>query len=255
MKSLSVLAVFAFLSCSLFAQTFTSTEELPLSRIDTEVGAVERTDLDEAALWGLSTEEWHRHLELRQGIRGSLSTEGISPIEVLGIHARTDSERRHYARIWAQMMIEDADRVLKFQKAYDQAVGEITNGRLLIDPNLLPEPDDKDTKKLLSTDRIMFFASLDCLACEVVFERTSALLTEVSGIDIYFVNADSSDHARIRDWARKRGVAPTDVKNRKISLNLDDGVLKHLAPRIRKVPFLMLVRDDVPQKFPGDLLP
>lgn len=64
---------------------------------------------------------WTRYKTLMQGIRGSISPKNISPIEVLGTHARTDMERRKYAEIWARMRHEDIDRILAFQLACNQA--------------------------------------------------------------------------------------------------------------------------------------
>ena len=65
--------------------------------------------------------EWQRYRQLMQGIRGSISPETISPIEVLGIHARDEAERQRYADAWASAMHEDVDRILAFQRAYDEA--------------------------------------------------------------------------------------------------------------------------------------
>jgi len=63
-----------------------------------------------ARQWRLSEEEWTRYRSLMQGIRGSISPASISPIEVLGIHARDDAERRRYAEAWGKVMREDVDR-------------------------------------------------------------------------------------------------------------------------------------------------
>ena len=41
-----------------------------------------------AEQWGLSHEDWQRYRSLMQGVRGSISPSTLSPIEVLGIHAR-----------------------------------------------------------------------------------------------------------------------------------------------------------------------
>jgi integrating conjugative element protein (TIGR03759 family) len=68
-----------------------------------------------------------------EGIRGSVSAAIISPIEVLGIHARDDAERRDYAERWAVLMREDVDRILAFQRAYDEAGRFLFPGERLID--------------------------------------------------------------------------------------------------------------------------
>ena len=83
--------------------------------------ALADTDLARARVWGLSETEWHRYRHLMQGIRGSVSPSTISPLEVLGIHARDDEERQRYAEAWVRAMREDVDRILAFQRAYDAA--------------------------------------------------------------------------------------------------------------------------------------
>ena len=254
MRFTSIVLFLSLVACGVNAQTITQVNELSLNRTNTQIGTSVPVQTTEAALWGLSNEEWVRHLELLRGIRGRLSTKDISPIEVLGIHARNDAERSHYAQAWAQMMIEDADRVLKFQKAYDQAVREIVADMPLIDPKLLPSQVTDDELELLPTDRIMYFTSLDCLACEVIYERTAQLLQQVNGIDVYFVGASTDDHVQIRNWARERGIAPLDVRSNKITLNADDGSLETLVPRMHEVPFLMLRRGEESLDFPIEKL-
>ncbi|MGB5830583.1 MAG: TIGR03759 family integrating conjugative element protein, partial [Thiohalocapsa sp.] len=68
-----------------------------------------------ADTWQISESEWRRYQSLMEGVRGSISPANLSPIEVLGIHARDEAERRRYAERWAQMMRDDADRILAFQ--------------------------------------------------------------------------------------------------------------------------------------------
>ncbi|MCY4142648.1 MAG: TIGR03759 family integrating conjugative element protein [Gammaproteobacteria bacterium] len=249
-----IVVLLLLFASALNAQTITQVNELSLDRTNTEVGISVPVHTTEAALWGLSNEEWERHLELLRGIRGRLSSEGISPIEVLGIHARNDAEREHYAEVWAQMMIMDAERVLKFQKAYDQAIREIAADMPLIDPELVPTKETNDEVELLPTDRIMYFTSLDCLACEVIYERTAQLLLEVDGIDVYFLGTSTDDHVQIRNWARERGIVPLDVRSNTITLNADNGSLKTLVPRMHEVPFLMLRRGEESLDFPIEKL-
>ena len=68
-----------------------------------------------------------------QGVRGSISPATLSPIEVLGIHARDAQERQKYAEQWARMMREDAERILAFQHAYDAAQHRLFPQSQLID--------------------------------------------------------------------------------------------------------------------------
>ena len=48
------------------------------------------------------------------------------------------AERRRYAERWARMMRDDAERILAFQHAYDQAWRRLFPAEPLIDPAQLP---------------------------------------------------------------------------------------------------------------------
>jgi hypothetical protein len=69
-----------------------------------------------AKTWGLTVDEIVRYQVLMRGYRGSVSVANISPVEVLGIHARDEAERRRYAELLARIMVEDAQRVLAFER-------------------------------------------------------------------------------------------------------------------------------------------
>jgi integrating conjugative element protein (TIGR03759 family) len=117
-----------------------------------------RGDIGRAQAWGLAETEWRRYQSLMQGIRGSVSPETISPVEVLGIHARDEAERRRYAELWAQAMWEDAERILAFQRAYVEAGRRLYPGVPLIDPGRLPKKDEQSTG-LEPQDRVLFFTN------------------------------------------------------------------------------------------------
>ena len=102
-----------------------------------EVSEFSETDRRRASAWHLNEEEWRRYDTLLKGIRGSVSPATLSPIEVLGIHARDNAERRRYAERWARAMRDDAERILAFQRAYDSAARRLFGDQDLIDINRL----------------------------------------------------------------------------------------------------------------------
>ena len=71
-----------------------------------------------AAQWGLTDVEWQRYRHLMRGLRGSLSVSTISPVEGLGIHADSESDRTRYAEMFVRLMQQDTERVLAFERAY-----------------------------------------------------------------------------------------------------------------------------------------
>ncbi len=206
-----------------------------------------------AEAWNLSKAEWRRYRSLMQGIRGSISPPTISPIEVLGIHARNEAERRRYAERWAVAMREDVDRILAFQRAYDDAGQRLYPGELVIDPSRLPEPEP-EANHLGPNDRVLFFTRPACPRCDVVLERLLRRLEQVAGIDIYLSGATSGDEQAVRDWASGRGVRPEWVKSRRVTLNFDAGALEKLTAGRAEVPHLMRRRGDEITPLPASAL-
>jgi len=188
--------------------------------------------------WDLSETEWLRYKQLMQGIRGSISPPTISPIEVLGIHARNDEERRRYAEMWARAMREDVDRILAFQRAYDEAGKRLYPNEQLIDLDRLSGHDDKQAA-LLPGDRVLFFTKPDCPACDMVWRKLVEHLDKVAVVDIYVAGVKPGDDAAIRTWAAGHGIDPVWVRNRHVTLNHEEGVLQRLTQGKGEVPSLL----------------
>ena len=178
-----------------------------------------------------------------QGIRGSISPSTISPIEVLGIHARDEAERQQYAEAWARAMREDVDRILSFQRAYDTAVKRLYPNEPLIDIDRLPGKS-AETSALQSTDRLLFFARPACPVCDVLVNKLLKRIDEVSGIDIYLTELAPGDDAAVRDWASSHRIEPEWVRSRRVTLNHDGGALKKLTNGQGEVPYLLRRRGE-----------
>ncbi|MCP4212041.1 MAG: TIGR03759 family integrating conjugative element protein, partial [Halieaceae bacterium] len=162
-------------------------KEIGQDTSSTAASALSATELARAHLWDLSEVEWRRYKQLMQGVRGSISPSTISPIEVLGIHARDEAERQRYAEAWARAMHEDVDRILAFQRAYDAAGKRLYPNELLIDVSRLPRKTE-EAGALQSTDRLLFFARPECPACDLLMSKLLKRIDEVSGIDIYLTD-------------------------------------------------------------------
>ncbi len=202
-----------------------------------------KTDLDRARVWDLSEAEWRRYQQLMQGIRGSISPSTISPIEVLGIHARDEAERQQYAEAWARAMREDVDRILAFQRAYDTAVKRLYPNEPLIDIDRLPGKSS-ETNALQSTDRLLLFARPACPVCDLLIDKLLKRIDEVSGIDIYLTELTPSDDVAVRDWALHHQIKPEWVRSRRVTLNHDGGALEKLTSGKGEVPYVLRRRGE-----------
>jgi integrating conjugative element protein (TIGR03759 family) len=202
-----------------------------------EGNALSASDRVRAQLWNLSEVEWQRYHQLMQGIRGSISPSTISPIEVLGIHARDEAERQRYAEIWARIMYEDAGRILAYQQAYDAAVKRLYPNQPLIDVSqLLGKSSEKN--EFQPTDRLLFFTRPDCPACDLILSKLLKRINEVAGLDIYLSEVLQGDDSAVRDWASSHQIDPAWVHSRRITLNHDGGALEKITDGQGEVPSL-----------------
>ena len=201
------------------------------------------TELARSNAWDLSEVEWRRYQSLMLGIRGSVSAANLSPIEVLGIHARDSAERRAYAERWARAMREDAERILAFQHAYDAAAKRLFMGQALINVGKLQTLPQK-TSELQADDRILFFSRVMCPACDAVLVKLLSHLDTVAGIDIYIVDVSQKDDTVIRAWAEAHGIQREWVRTRRVTLNHDAGALEKITDGPVETPALFIRRNE-----------
>ena len=194
-----------------------------------------------AQRWGLSPTEWQRYETLMTGIRGSVSPSSLSPIEVLGIHARTDAERREYAEQWARLMHEDVERVLAFQRAYDEALRRLYGNEPLISSAATPRLTQA---ALARSDRLLLFVSRECPACDDAVKDVLRLQSQVAGIDIYLVGVESDAPRAVQDWAANHGIPVALVKAGQVTLNFEGDALARLGQSMATLPLVMRRREE-----------
>ena len=244
--NITIAALFFVLGSHQLVANANTINEQNAHRLTTEITDSRNTATEKnlAKRWGLSTADWQRYRSLMQGIRGAVSPATLSPIEVLGIHARNNNERRQYAEQWAMMMRDDAERILAFQQAYDEAQQRLYADTPLIDVDKLArftankKASISRTKKspnnapLDGQDRVLFFTATECPACDALLERLLSKLSQIAGLDVYFLNVASDDDELIRQWARLRKIKPEWVQSQRVTLNRDAGVLDKLSESI-----------------------
>ena len=241
----SALGLALMLSVPVFAASLSHTPitEVGKGTSTTQGSVLSDSEQVRARTWNLSESEWQRYRQLMQGIRGSISPATISPIEVLGIHARDAAERQRFAERWAQTMHEDAERILAFQHAYDEAIRRLYPGERLIDPDRLPEATEK-TGSLEPGDRVLFFTRTECPVCDVLLGKLLRRIDAIAGIDIYLVGEGNGNDEVVRDWAKSHAIKPEWVRSRRVTLNHDAGALTKLTDGEGQVPYLMRRRGE-----------
>lgn len=140
----------------------------------------------------LNHAELQRYSELKEGLRGIHSPD-LDPIGILGVEARNDAERRHYAELWVKQEYERTEKELKFQREVDAAWKRLM-------PNMLPV--NMGNAAGIAHDSggrlALFVREADCQRCDV---RLSAVLADKRPVDIYLVDSEGSDQ-KLRDLAQ-----------------------------------------------------
>lgn len=245
------------------------TKSTTTSSSSTQAGSTQFDSAERSAAqhWGLTVEDYRRYQALMKGVRGALSDPRISPVEVLGIHARDEAERRKYAEMFARLMADDTQRVLQFQLEYDRAFRRLNPKLAVLDlpdtartqlPSLAaapqgvpqpvsatvvtPAPAMSRPAPALSGDRLLVFARHDCKACDEAAQRALALVRQGVTVDLYVVDARSAEDAQ--RYARHLGLDPALLGDRRVTLNIDGGTFTRVLPHQRDLPALVRKRGE-----------
>ena len=171
-------------------------------------------DIRLAKDWGLREDEFSRYRELMEGPLGIYSP-NLDPLSALGIEARSDEERQRYAEMQVQAESRRVEKLLAYQRAYDEAWQRLYPGMQRVSlPDAVP-----DNAAVRSNGRMTVFVKEDCAACVQLVQRPQ---TSGTGFDIYMVDSRQDD-ARIRDLAKRMGIDPAKVRSGAITLNHDGG--------------------------------
>lgn len=227
---------------------------------------VDSAELTAARHWGLTLNDYRRYQALMKGVRGAISDPRISPLEVLGIHARDDAERRKYAEMFARLMAEDTQRVLQFQLEYDRAFRRLHPKLVALDfsasaqkpegrkPAFAPAPAPavlatasvtagiSRPAAVSSGDRMLVFTRADCRECDDLVQRAAAAARHGVTVDVYVVGARSSNEAQ--SYARRIALDPALVSAGRVTLNLDGGTFARVLPKQRDLPALVRKRGE-----------
>ncbi|HBM9256285.1 TPA: TIGR03759 family integrating conjugative element protein [Citrobacter freundii] len=178
--------------------------------VDTLLQTLEQQQMTRSAQeWGLTSEEWQRYETLKKGRRGVLSP-GLDPLTMLGIEARSDEERRHFAELAVKQEFQRVEAELAFQR-------EVNSAWTRVYPGVLPV---QDLRSEVSNTRHALFVKDNCPACE---RKLAQMMKSNQQLDIYLVDSGGKDEA-VRNWAKKHNIPAEKVKSRQITLNHDSGM-------------------------------
>lgn len=210
MKKFNVVLLSGVLTVSTVAFAVSPVIQGNSQTVDTLLQTLEHQQMTRNAQeWGLTTEEWQRYEDLKKGRRGVLSP-GLDPLTMLGIEARNDEERRHFAELTVKQEYQRVESELAFQR-------EVNSAWMRVYPGVLPV---QDLRSEASNARQALFVKDNCPACD---RKLTQLMKSNQPLDIYLVGSGGKDEA-VRNWAKKHNIPAEKVKSRQVTLNHDNGM-------------------------------
>ena len=184
--------------------------------------------------WGLSETDWSTYTKLMRGPSG-LWYSRLAPAFVLGINAKSDSERERFARIVYGQERRRLDDLFAFNRAYQRIAGAERSApdfSYFGDFGMIGDLPGNSYSNTFPA-RIVVFVGSNCPRCD-----QSVLNLVVAGrpFDIYYVGAESN--GEISRWARRIGLPPSRVRDRSITLNHDRGALARAGMNRSDLPVL-----------------
>ncbi|WP_447759531.1 TIGR03759 family integrating conjugative element protein [Pseudomonas moraviensis] len=166
-----------------------------------------------AKQWGLDEEEWDRYRALMQGPLGIYSP-NLDPLSALGIEARNDTERQRYALLQVDAEAARVEKLLVYQRAYDQAWADRHPNMKLVSFPALSSPVTAP-----HAARKAVFVRFNCPECVAKVRQLQGAGTK---FDLYVVDSQQ-DEKRVRQWAQNAGITADKIRNGSITINHDNG--------------------------------
>jgi integrating conjugative element protein (TIGR03759 family) len=202
------------------------------------------TQRHEALVWGLTEDEEKRYTQLMQN-RSGLYYKGLrqTPIDILGINARDEAERNHFAEIASQ---QEAQKVSKniawnnaFYKAYNHRFNDVpVIGEFDQSPY---EPSNYKPLTLESSDTLYWFIKPTHAIQTVLLPLIETIQsTPNTTLHLMLLDADDSD---VQQWANTQQIPRELVATGQITLNHGELAFNALTLKNKTTPLLLLARN------------
>ncbi|VEG92564.1 TIGR03759 family integrating conjugative element protein [Legionella spiritensis] len=199
------------------------------------------TQKHEAKVWQLTGAEEKRYVQLMQS-RSGLYYQGLrmSPIDILGLNARDDAEREHFAELAAKQEAQKVAQNIAWNNAFYQAYNKLFKDVPVVgdfDPSPY-SPYAHQPIQLKSGERLYLFVKADDAVKTILMQLIDALTrTANTQLNLLFIDMNSD---AIQLWANRQQIPLDLVNSRQITLN--DGKQQYEALTIKKkqTPLLLL---------------
>ncbi|HHT9843869.1 TPA: TIGR03759 family integrating conjugative element protein [Legionella pneumophila] len=195
----------------------------------------------EAKVWQLTEAEEKRYIQLMQS-RSGVYYQGLrmSPIDILGLNARDDAEREHFAELAAKQEAQKVAQNIAWNNAFYQAYNRLFKDVPVVgdfDPSPY-SPYAHQPIQLKSGERLYLFVKAEDAVKTILMQLIDSVSrTPNTQLNLLFVDMDSD---AIQLWANRQQLPRALVNSQQITLH--DGKQQYEALTIPKkqTPLLLL---------------
>ncbi|HAT1867308.1 TIGR03759 family integrating conjugative element protein [Legionella pneumophila] len=200
--------------------------------------------LHEAKVWGLTIDEEKRYVLLMQN-KSKFYYEGLrqTPIDILGLNARNEVERDHFAELAARQEAQKVSKNIAWNNAFYKTYNRLfTNVPVIGDFDPSPySPYAHKPVQLSQGDTLYFFIKEKDAVKTILMMLFDAIeQTPDTRLHLMLLNMDD---ATIQIWANQHQIPQHLVNNSRISLN--HGELNYQTLKVNKklLPLLLLSKN------------
>ena len=223
----------------------TANEDDLIPEQDINKTTLTEAQLHEAKVWGLTPEEEKRYVLLMQN-KSRFYYEGLrqTPIDILGLNARNEEERNHFAELAATQEAQKVSKNIAWNNAFYKAYNKLFSNVPVVgdfDPSPY-SPYAHSPVKLNYGDTLYFFLKEEDAVKTILLMLVNAIeKTPNTRLHLMLLNMDDT---AIQIWANQHQIPQHLVNNGRISLN--HGELSYQALKISKKssPLLLLSQND-----------
>lgn len=200
--------------------------------------------LHEASVWELTIDEEKRYVQLMQN-RSGIYYEGLhqTPIDILGINARDESERTHFAELAARQEAQKVAKNIAWNNAFYKAYNELFKDVPVVgefDPSPYA-PNNYQPVTLKANDTLYWFIKSEYAVKTVLLPLIEAIQsTPNTTLHLMLIGADD---LAIQEWASRNQIPHDLVAQGQITLNHGELSFDALTLNKKTMPLLLLARN------------
>ena len=214
---------------------------------DQDINAVQLSaaQIHEAKVWGLTLDEEKRYVLLTQN-KSAIYYEGLrqTPIDLLGINARTQQERDHFAELSALQEAQRVSKNIAWNNAFYVAFNRLFKDVPVVGKTDLSQYSPRQYKPVAlepNDNLYLFIKPTD--AVRVILLSLAEALKRTRDTHLHIMLLDTTD-VGIQVWASRHQIPKEMIASNQISLNHGELNFNALQNIHKKTPLLLLARNN-----------